>query len=131
MTKIHRDKNDSTHEFAKSEFNIMSAQLDLEMEKKISTWNALKVPSVRKRFMLGFLAMMGTQCSGLVVILGTYSCLVKCRYWNYLILIRSVLFYHLCRSWLQPVYDQCNGWNMDYFQWRGQLSWSARCRQSG
>jgi hypothetical protein len=47
----------------------MSAQLDLEIEKKMSTWNALKIPSVRKRFILGFLTMLGTQCSGLIVIL--------------------------------------------------------------
>lgn len=72
VTKLHQDKNNSTHEFAKQEFNIMSAQLDLEMEKKISTWNALKIPSVRKRFVLGFLTMLGTQCSGLIVILSIY-----------------------------------------------------------
>jgi hypothetical protein len=73
VTRLHQDKNNSTHEFAKQEFNIMSAQIDLETERKLSTWNALKIPSVRKRFILGFLTMLGTQCSGLIVILSTYS----------------------------------------------------------
>jgi hypothetical protein len=50
----------------------MSAQLDLEKEKIMSTWNALKIFSVRKRFIIGFLAMLGTQCSGLIVILSVY-----------------------------------------------------------
>jgi hypothetical protein len=47
----------------------MKARIDLDMEKRISTWQALRIPSVKRRFMLGFLAMMGTQCSGLIVLL--------------------------------------------------------------
>jgi hypothetical protein len=69
MIKLHRDNEDPTNAFALKEYAIMTAQLDLEAEKKISTFQALKIASIRRRFILGFLAMMGTQCSGLVVIL--------------------------------------------------------------
>lgn len=69
MVKLHSDKEDPTNSFALQEFKIMTAQIDLELENKIGTWQALKIPSMRKRFLLGFVAMMGTQCSGLVVLL--------------------------------------------------------------
>lgn len=69
MVQLHRDKNDPTNSFALQEFKIMTAQIDLELENRIGTWQALKIPSMRKRFFLGFVAMMGTQCSGLVVLL--------------------------------------------------------------
>jgi len=73
MVKLHRDKEDPSNSFALQEFKIMKAQIDLELEKKISTWQALKIPSVRRRFFLGFMAMMGTQCSGLVVLLSNVT----------------------------------------------------------
>ncbi|KAF2806030.1 general substrate transporter [Mytilinidion resinicola] len=73
LIKLHKDKNDDSDTFARHEFSIIKAQTDLDMEKgMMTTWQALKISSVRKRFIIGFLAMMGTQCSGLLVLL-TYS----------------------------------------------------------
>ena len=78
MIKLHKDKQDPSNSFAMHEFTIMKAQIDLEMEKKRNTWDALKIPSVRKRFILGFLTMMGTQCSGLLVLLSKlYSIVLR------------------------------------------------------
>lgn len=74
MVKLHRDKEDSTNSFALQEFKIMTAQIDMELENRMGTWQALKIPSMRKRFLLGFVAMMGTQCSGLVVLLSKPFC---------------------------------------------------------
>jgi hypothetical protein len=73
MIKLHKDHQDPTDAFALHEFKIMQAQIDLEMQKKITTWQALQIPSVRRRFILGFLTMLGTQCSGLLVLLSMYS----------------------------------------------------------
>lgn len=69
ILKLHEDIDDPTNAFALKEYAIMAAQLDLEAEKRISTFQALMIPSIRRRFILGFLTMLGTQCSGLVVIL--------------------------------------------------------------
>jgi putative Ca2+/H+ antiporter (TMEM165/GDT1 family) len=73
MIKLHKDKSDPTDSFARREFIIMAAQLDLESKKSKTTWQALQIPSVRKRFILAFLTMMGTQCSGLIVLLSKFS----------------------------------------------------------
>jgi hypothetical protein len=69
LFKLHKDNDDPTGSFAVNEMKIMKAQLDLEMKKSMTTWKALKIASVRKRFILGFFAMMDTQCSGLIVLL--------------------------------------------------------------
>jgi hypothetical protein len=69
VIKLHKDAGDPTDSFTHHELIIMKGRIDLDMEKRISTWQALRIPSVKRRFMLGFLAMMGTQCSGLIVLL--------------------------------------------------------------
>ncbi|KAI0136171.1 general substrate transporter [Xylariales sp. AK1849] len=69
MIKLHKTKSDPIDSFARKEFIISRAQLDLDLQKKTSIWKAMSKPSQRKRFILGFLAMMGTQYSGLDVLL--------------------------------------------------------------
>ncbi|KAL5324740.1 hypothetical protein ACEPPN_009288 [Leptodophora sp. 'Broadleaf-Isolate-01'] len=69
MIRLHKDQQDPTDAFALHEFRIMKAQIDLEMQKNITIWQALQIPSVRRRFILGFVTMLGTQCSGLLVLL--------------------------------------------------------------
>lgn len=73
MIRLHKDQQDPTDAFALHEFRIMKAQIDLEMQKNITIWQALQIPSVRRRFILGFVTMLGTQCSGLLVLLSMYS----------------------------------------------------------
>ncbi|KAF7557364.1 hypothetical protein G7Z17_g637 [Cylindrodendrum hubeiense] len=72
MIKLHRVKDDPTDSFARQEFMVTKAQLDLDMQNRTTVWNAFHIPSLRKRLIIGFLAMMGTQCSGLNVLL-SYS----------------------------------------------------------
>lgn len=76
----------------------MQAQIDLEMQKKITTWQALQIPSVRKRFILGFMTMLGTQCSGLIVLLSRYLLTFSLTSW--LTFIFSIFTSDLCRPWV-------------------------------
>jgi hypothetical protein len=69
LVKLHRDKNDPSDHFALQEFRILKAQIDIEMRTGISTWKALRTPSVRRRYIIGILTMLGAQSTGLVVLL--------------------------------------------------------------
>jgi hypothetical protein len=50
----------------------MKAQINFEAETRTSWKQAFSKKSLRKRFILGALAMSGTQFSGLIVILSEY-----------------------------------------------------------
>ena len=69
LVKLHRDHSDPTDSFARKEYLIMKAQIELEAETPLSYTQAIKKPSMRRRFILGWLTMSGTQFSGLLVIL--------------------------------------------------------------
>lgn len=73
MVALHRDHSDPSDSFAHREFDLMKAQIDYEMETKKTILQHLKTPSMRRRFLLGFLTMSGTQFSGLLVILSKLS----------------------------------------------------------
>jgi hypothetical protein len=69
LIKLHKDPSDPTDSFAKKEYLIMKAQIDLEAENPLTLREAFRSKSLRKRFILGALTMSGTQFSGLIVIL--------------------------------------------------------------
>lgn len=50
----------------------MRRQIDLEASKDQSLWTGLKDPHIRKRFIVGFLSVTGSQASGSIVILSTF-----------------------------------------------------------
>lgn len=75
LIRLHKDKSDSSNSYAKNEYLIMKTQLDMEAETQWSLVQAFKSPSLRKRFILGWWAMSGTQFTGLLVILSiSISC---------------------------------------------------------
>jgi hypothetical protein len=76
---LHGDSSDPENTFAHKEYLIMQSQLSLEAEKRLTITAALKQPSMRKRFILGWLTMSGTQFSGLLVILSKLL-LIQLRY---------------------------------------------------
>jgi hypothetical protein len=73
LVKLHRDPSDPTNSFAAKEYLIMKAQIEMEIETRMSYRQAFAKPSMRKRFIIGWLTMSGTQFSGLLVILSKKS----------------------------------------------------------
>lgn len=69
LLKLHKDPSDPEDMYAKSEYLIMKSQIDLEAETQWSLSRAFTSPTLRKRFILGWLTMSGTQFTGLLVIL--------------------------------------------------------------
>ncbi len=69
LIKLHRDPSDPTNSFAEKEYLIMKAQIEMEIETRMTYRQAFAKPSMRKRFIIGWLTMSGTQFSGLLVIL--------------------------------------------------------------
>lgn len=72
LIKLHKDSRDPNDSYAKNEYLIMKSQIDLEAETQWSLSGAFTSPSLRKRFILGYLTMSGTQFTGLLVILSVY-----------------------------------------------------------
>ncbi|OCK80946.1 general substrate transporter [Lepidopterella palustris CBS 459.81] len=72
LCRLHKDPADPTNSFAHKEMRIIQAQVDMDVESSLTIRQAFKSPSLRKRFIIGWLAMSGTQFSGLLVIL-TYQ----------------------------------------------------------
>lgn len=73
LIALHRRADDPNHTFARKEIQIIKSQIDFERENKLPISQAFKKRSLQKRFIIGFLAMWDTQCSGLIVVLGTQS----------------------------------------------------------
>lgn len=72
LVKLHRNSADPTHSFARKEYLLMKAQIDLEAESDQPLGKVLKNGSLRKRFIIGWLTMTATQSSGAIVILCKY-----------------------------------------------------------
>lgn len=69
LIKLHNDSADPEHSFARNEFDLMKAQIDLEAEETQNISRIWTNPHLRKRFTIGFLVMSGTQSSGAIIIL--------------------------------------------------------------
>ncbi|KAJ9637394.1 hypothetical protein H2204_004818 [Knufia peltigerae] len=69
LIALHRRADDPNHTFARKEIQIIKSQIDFERENKLPISQAFKKRSLQKRFIIGFLAMWDTQCSGLIVVL--------------------------------------------------------------
>lgn len=70
LIKLHKRSDDPDHLFAKKEMLIIRQQIDYERVTKKPFWEAFKQPSLRKRFIVGFLALWDTQVSGIIVVIG-------------------------------------------------------------
>jgi hypothetical protein len=69
LVALHRERSDPNNVFAHNEMAIMKHQIDYERERSLSFKQALRTPSMRRRFLVGWLAMSGTQAGGLIVVL--------------------------------------------------------------
>jgi hypothetical protein len=69
LTRLHKNKDDPNHSFARKEMSIMKMQIDLESRNRLTVAEAFKNAAMRRRFITGWLAMSGTQASGLIVVL--------------------------------------------------------------
>lgn len=69
LMKLHADKSDPDNLFAHSEMIVMKHQIDYEMQHRLTIRDAFRQPSMRRRFLVGWLAMSGTQAGGLIVVL--------------------------------------------------------------
>jgi hypothetical protein len=69
LISLHKKDSDPTHSFAQKELFVIKKQIDYENQNRLSVWQALKKRSLQKRFLIGFLSMSCTQCSGLLVVL--------------------------------------------------------------
>jgi hypothetical protein len=69
LIALHKKSSDPNHLFAQKELSIIKNQIDYEKQTRLPVWQALKKRSLQKRFLIGFLSMSCTQCSGLLVVL--------------------------------------------------------------
>jgi hypothetical protein len=69
LIRCHGDSADPTNSFAKREYDSMKAQLDFELTANLSAMQMIRTPSLRKRFLLGWVVMSGLQFGGVLVIL--------------------------------------------------------------
>jgi hypothetical protein len=69
LIALHKKPSDPNHLFAQKELFVIKNQIDYENSKRLPVWQALKKRSLQKRFLIGFLSMSCTQCSGLLVVL--------------------------------------------------------------
>lgn len=70
LIKLHSRRGDPEHLFARQEMAIIRRQLEYEKMKRVPVMEAFRQPSLRRRFVVGFLAFWNTQCSGVIVVLG-------------------------------------------------------------
>jgi hypothetical protein len=73
LIMLHKSNDDQHHSFANKEFEIVKAQIDHEVQHHESLLHALKRRSMQKRFLIGWLAMSGTQASALLVVLSKFG----------------------------------------------------------
>lgn len=76
LIRLHKTKDDPNNAFALKEMSIVKAQIDHESRNRLTVREAFKNAAMRKRFITGWLAMSGTQASGLIVVLSKYSFLM-------------------------------------------------------
>jgi hypothetical protein len=69
LISLHKNANDAGDTFARKELFLIKKQIDYETQNRLPVWQALKQRSLQKRFLIGFLSMSATQCSGLLVVL--------------------------------------------------------------
>ncbi|EXJ69164.1 uncharacterized protein A1O5_08099 [Cladophialophora psammophila CBS 110553] len=69
LVKLHSSKSSVSHTFAEEEFKILKAQIDFESHSRLSILSILKRAPLRKRLIIGFVSMFGTQCIGTLIIL--------------------------------------------------------------
>jgi MFS family permease len=69
LIKLHHNQADVDHTFARNEFHLMKAQIDLEAEETQHISSIWKNRHLLKRFVVGWVAMSGTQASGSIIIL--------------------------------------------------------------
>lgn len=69
LIKLHHTRADVGHTFARNEFRLMKAQIDLEAEETQHLSRIWTNRHLLKRFVVGWVAMSGTQASGSIIIL--------------------------------------------------------------
>jgi hypothetical protein len=69
LIALHKKAGDQSHLFAQKELFVIKNQIDYENQNRLPVWQALKKRSLQKRFLIGFLSLSCTQCSGLIVAL--------------------------------------------------------------
>lgn len=75
LISLHRNDSDPNDSFARKELFVIKKQIDYEVQNRLPLWQALKRRPLQKRFLIGFLSMSCTQCSGLLVVLsGSAMC---------------------------------------------------------
>ena len=77
LIALHKRKNDPHNLFAQKELLVIKNQIDYERQHRLPVWQALKKRSLQKRFLIGFLSMSCTQCSGLLVVLSKQNTPLK------------------------------------------------------
>lgn len=70
LIKLHRKNMGESSD--RLEFLAMKAQIDLEMETRIGFRQIFRTPALRRRFLTGWVAMSGTQFSGVIILLSLY-----------------------------------------------------------
>jgi hypothetical protein len=70
LIKLHGNNSGVTSD--RLEFLAMKAQIDLEMETRVDFMQMLRTPTLRRRFITGWMAMSGTQFSGVIILLSVY-----------------------------------------------------------
>lgn len=73
LIKLHTRKGDSGDTFAHNEMALMKRQIIYELNNRIPFLEAIRKPSMYRRFIIGFLVMTGTQFSGLIVVLSEWT----------------------------------------------------------
>jgi hypothetical protein len=77
LIALHKNVSDENHLFAQKELFVIKNQIDYENKNRLPMWQALKKRSLQKRFLIGFLSMSCTQCSGLLVVLSRLNSILK------------------------------------------------------
>jgi hypothetical protein len=79
LIALHKKPTDPNHLFAQKELFVIKNQINYENSNRLPVWQALKNRSLQKRFLIGFLSMSCTQCSGLLVVLSELTLLARPR----------------------------------------------------
>jgi MFS family permease len=70
LITLHKDSSDLDNSTTRKEFILMKAQIDLEAEDTHQGVRKMfSDPHLRKRFIVGWLTMTGTQSSGAIIVL--------------------------------------------------------------
>lgn len=69
LLRLHKRADDPTGNFIRSEMIILKTQIEYERSVRMPVTQALRQPSLRKRFLVGWAAIWCTQVSGVIVVL--------------------------------------------------------------